>query len=524
MSLVSLTLVVLAAAPVKLSSVVVYPDRALVTRVETVPCSGHALAVFDSVPPAADPSTFHALSDTATVESLVTEEHTLQNSFGPELETLRGKREPLERELQELEDARARGEALGQLGERYTEVALQRVTRELSEPRPDTRAWTQAFDTALETRLRAAAEVRAHEVRLREVRRQLETLRARESFLASSAARLEQRVEVRLACASTVQARVELQYVVSGAGWTPVYEARADEGSGQVELSTFATVSQTTGEDWNGVRLALSTARPRADAAPPQVTPLTLSAWERAPERKVLVRRDERQEHAQAATTPPATTETEGELQVVPQGISVQLTVPEPAQVRGEGTQVRLRVARTMLKASFLWRTVPKLRPVVFRVARLVNGAPFPLLPGPVELFLASGFIGRQALEYIPQGAPFQLTFGVEESLRVERTVVDELVKEQGLFGGKQRFRYAYRLDLANYRPGPEEIEVTEQLPVSELEDVKVALEEKTTPGHEVNAAEGFISWRVKLAPAEKRSLELAFHVDVPSGYDTGHL
>jgi uncharacterized protein (TIGR02231 family) len=506
-------------APAKVSSVVVYPDRALVTRVETVACSGRALAAFESVPPAADPSSFRARSEDATVESLVAEERPRKESFGPELETLRKRREALEREMVDLVDARARGQALQQLSESLTEVAVKRVTRELTEPRPDTRAWSQALDTALEARLHAAAEVSARAARMREVQRELDALRARESFLAASAERLERRVEVRLACPSEGRARVELQYVVGGAGWTPAYEARADETGGQVELSTFATVSQATGEDWSGVRLALSTARPRDNATPPELVPLTLKAWERRPERKVLVRRDERQEHAQAGARERA--ETEGALQAASQGLSVQLLVPEPAQVPGDGTAMRLRVARTKLKSSFVWRAVPKLHPVVFRVASLVNGAPFPLLPGPMDMFRASGFIGRQSLELVPQGGAFQLTFGIEESLRVERVVVQEIARDEGLFGGRRRFHYAYRFDLANYRQGPEVVEVAEHIPVSELDDVTVELDkEKTTGGHAFEAMEGIVTWKVTLAPAEKRSVDLTFHVDVPSSYD----
>jgi uncharacterized protein (TIGR02231 family) len=507
------------AAPAKVSSVVVYPDRALVTRVETVACTGRPLAVFESVPPAADPSSFRARSEDATVESLVAEERTRQEEFSPELETLRKKRETLERELAELEDARARGQALAELGESLTGVTVERVTRELTEPKPDTRAWTQAFDAALDARLRAASEVSARAARVREVQRELDSLRARELFLAASSQRMERRVEVRLACPSEGRARVELQYVVGGAGWTPSYEARADESGGQVELSTFATVRQSTGEDWSGVRLALSTARPRDNATPPEQKPLLLKAWERRAERKVLVRRDEVQQHAQAGGQTPG--ETEGSLQAASQGISVQLLVPELAQVPGEGSAVRLRVARTKLKSSFVWRAVPKQHPLVFRVASLVNGAPFPLLPGPVDLFRASGFIGRQALEPVPQGGAFQLTFGVEESLRVERVVVQEIARDEGLFGGRRRFHYAYRFHVANYRQRPEVVELAEHIPVSELDDVTVELDaRKTTPGHAVEAMDGIVTWRLTLAPAEQRSVDLAFHVDVPSSYD----
>ncbi|QRN98760.1 mucoidy inhibitor MuiA family protein [Archangium violaceum] len=511
------------AAPAKVSSVVVYLDRAQVTRVESVPCSGHALAVFESVPPAADPASFRARSDDATVESLVAEERSLTSDFGPEHEALRKKREALEREMAELVDARARAEALRKLGAGLGDMAVQRVTLELAEPKPDTRAWASAFDAALDTRLRAASDVAARTARMREVQRELDSLRERAAYLEASAARLERRVEVRLACPSEGRARVELQYVVGGAGWTPVYEARADEAGGQVELSTFATVRQATGEDWSGVRLVLSTARPRANAEPPQLEPLTLSASERPDERKVLVRRDERQEHARAGGQVLA--ETEGALRAASQGVSVQLLVPELAQVSGNGTAVRLRVARTRMKSSFSWNTAPKLHPVVFRVANLVNGAPFPLLPGPVDIFRASGFIGRQVLEQVPQGGAFQLTFGIEESLRVERVVVEEIARDEGLFGGRRRFRYAYRFNLANYRERPEVVELAEHIPVSELDDVKVELDrEKTTGGHVFDSVDGIVSWKVSLAPAEQRSVVLSFHVDVPTSYDMSGL
>jgi uncharacterized protein (TIGR02231 family) len=510
-------------APAKVSSVVVYPDRALVTRVETVACTGRALAVFESVPPAADPSSFRARSEDAAVESLVAEERTLEGQFAPEMEALGKKRQALEREMAELVDARARDEALRKLGEGLSDVAVQRVTRELAAPRPDPRAWASAFDAALDTRLRAASEVAGRAARMREVQRELDALGEREGYLGASSARMERRVEVRLACSSEGRARVELQYVVGGAGWTPSYEARPDEAGGRVELSTFATVRQSTGEDWAGVRLVLSTARPHAEATPPELKPLGLYADERGPERKVLAHREERRQHAQSGSQTQA--ETSGSLQAASQGLSVQLLVPELAQVPGNGTAMRLRVASTKLKSSFSWRTAPKLNPVVFRVASLVNGAPFPLLPGSVDVFHASGFIGQQSLELVPQGGAFELTFGLEESLRVERVVVEEIARDEGFLGNRRRFRYAYRLKLANYRERPEVVEVAEHLPVSELDDVKVELDkEKTTSGFALDAMDGIVSWTLTLAPAEQRSVEFVFHVEVPSSYDTGGL
>jgi uncharacterized protein (TIGR02231 family) len=516
-----LTLWILAAAPSSISSVVVYPDRAQVTRVQTVKCEGRStLARFEELPPAADPASFRARADRATVEGLLATEHSREARYGAERERLEKQRLELEKELATLEDARARTNALDALGTSLTEVALTRIRREFIEPKPDTRAWTTALDTALGSRLRAATEREAQAAKLRTVHRALAEVRGQEARMVAAGERIDRRVEVRLDCAAGNQARVELSYMVGGASWWPAYEARAEEQARAVELATYATVRQGTGEDWKQARLVLSTAVPGENATPPELRPLQVYAEERKEERKVLVRREEYQEHAQTGATTPSTGEA---LRASAQGLSVQLSVPELADVPGTGTEVRLKVARTRLPASFSWRAVPKLYPVVFRAARLTNAAPFPLLPGPVDVFRHTGFIGRQSLERVAQGAPFELTFGIEEGLRAERQVVEELQRDAGLFGGKRRFRYAYRFEVANYRKSPEELEVAEHIPVSELDDVKVELDtKKTTAGHALAATDGIITWKLKLAPGDKRTVDLVFHVDVPSSYDSG--
>ncbi|MBN1207363.1 MAG: mucoidy inhibitor MuiA family protein [Myxococcaceae bacterium] len=517
-----LSLWLLAATPT-VSSVVVYPDRAQVTRAQLVTCEGRkTLARFEEITPAADPASFRARVDRGTVEGLLASEQPRKERFGAERERLEKQREELQRELAALGDARARADALDALGSSLGEVALTRIRREFAEAKPDTRAWTTALDTALSSRLRALSEQEAQVAKLRAAQRALAEVQAREARTVAASARIDRRVEVRLDCPAGTQARVELSYLVGGASWHPAYEARADEQARLVELSTYATVQQGTGEDWKGARLVLSTAVPDDNATPPELRPLEVSSSERKEERKVLVRREEYQEHAPTGTSTPTTGES---VQVAAQGLSVQLLVPERADVPGDGSEVRLKVARTKLQAAFAWRAVPKLYPVVFRVARLTNSAPFPLLPGMVDVFRHTGFLGRQPLERVAQGAPFELTFGLEEGLRVERQVVEEVQREAGLFGGKRRFRYAYRFALANYRKSPEEVEVAEHLPVSELEEVKVELDsKKTTAGYALDAADGIATWRLKLAPAEKRTVDLAFSVDVPSSYDSGEL
>jgi uncharacterized protein (TIGR02231 family) len=235
-----------------------------------------------------------------------------------------------------------------------------------------------------------------------------------------------------------------------------------------------------------------------------------------------LVRREEYVAHAQSGKD---SDEAPSDGPVArSQGLSVQLVVPDKAKVPGDSAPVRLFVGRSRLTASFELRVLPKLYPVAFRVAELTNQAPWPLLPGRVDAFRSSGLVGRYELERVAQGAAFQVTFGVEDSVRVKRQVLDELKRDQGLFNDKKRFTYSYRFELANYGKAAVDLALADHLPVSEMSDISVTVSEKSTPGYALNPQDGIAKWKVSLKPGEKKSVDFSFRVDVPSSYDMGGL
>lgn len=56
------------------------------------------------------------------------------------------------------------------------------------------------------------------------------------------------------------QPRLRLFYLTPGATWSPTYEVRATPDGAHAELRLRALIAQATGEDWQGVKLSLSTA------------------------------------------------------------------------------------------------------------------------------------------------------------------------------------------------------------------------------------------------------------------------
>ena len=76
---------------------------------------------------------------------------------------------------------------------------------------------------------------------------------------------------------------IELEYGVPGARWVPAYRLDHRRGTGSGTLLLRASVAQRTGEDWTGVRLALSSADLRRRTDLPRLRSLRIGRSQPAP-------------------------------------------------------------------------------------------------------------------------------------------------------------------------------------------------------------------------------------------------
>lgn len=72
------------------------------------------------------------------------------------------------------------------------------------------------------------------------------------------------------------QQRLILEYFVPGARWTPTYIFRLDTANNTAAITLRALICQRSGEDWSGVSLELSTARPQMWCELPELPTLRL--------------------------------------------------------------------------------------------------------------------------------------------------------------------------------------------------------------------------------------------------------
>ena len=135
------------------------------------------------------------------------------------------------------------------------------------------------------------------------------------------------------------------------------------------------------------------------------------------------------------------------------------------------------------------------------------------LLPGTANIFRDNTFIGTTYLENVAPGQQFKLNLGIDEGVKIERDLVERQVDKK-LIGGQRRTTCAYRLVITNLRDERVTVKLTEQLPVSRNEQIKVRL---TRFLPQIQTGEmGMLEWSLLLPPQSQQELYYQFTVEHP--------
>jgi uncharacterized protein (TIGR02231 family) len=324
-----------------------------------------------------------------------------------------------------------------------------------------------------------------------------------------------------------IDVELAIGYVVPGAAWRPYHRAvlvRSGDAA-TVEWQTTACVWQATAEDWRDVELVFSLERPSLGVEPPDLTDDEVTA-RRRPDTIAVEARDHELQTTGLGGDAPA-----GGAAQVPGiddgGLGVALTAAR-ATVVADGAPHRVPVGGFTSPARIDRVAIPLRSPWVHVRARLTNTGDVPLLAGPVDLVMSSGYVGRTEIGFIAAGEKLQLGFGPQADVRIHRTETSER-DDAGLLGGwnVQTVRIAVR--LSNLGSAPREIVVTERIPISEVEQVEVKasapdaylLGAGDQPGGEQVAQvtaraiddRGLVTWTVELPPLGRRAVTLEYRI-----------
>jgi uncharacterized protein (TIGR02231 family) len=456
---------------------------------------------------------------------------------------LQAERKSIEDEIERLRDER--GLAQGQQDAAQTQKMLLNNLAELparaeersgATPVPPT-DWGQILALIASGTIEAQRSALDAEVKKRVLDRKIEELEKKLSALAP--ARAEQtEVKVYVTADAPLEADLTVRYQVRNASWVPRYDARLATGSKtappQLNLARRAEIRQQTGESWEDVSVQLSTTRPTANAAAPELKTVTVDL---EPERKpvtaaaplmsedaappLAARRSlniaDDLEAAGRAAPEPALEITEQNAAVAAAPFQAVFTVPGRLTIPDTGEAKRVLLQEDSVEPALTVRTVPKADANAYLYARLKLPNGSPLLPGTVSLFRDGTFVGTGELPVLAPGEEHELGFGADDQVRVRHAISDEKRGETGLISSARTDSRHFRITVKNMHERAVELVVHDQIPVSQNQDIKVDLLGPTAPTRQdIDDKRGIISFESKLDPEAEQVIEFGYRVTWP--------
>ena len=326
---------------------------------------------------------------------------------------------------------------------------------------------------------------------------------------------------------------VTISYYTPSAGWSPYYDINVASTDGPVKISARSHVGQTTGLDWENVRLTLSTATPGGG----KVAPL-FSTWflrEMAlPTPGIRSRNDPAMQNAYSYDM--VVEEAEGFMSVrdlkkaeaplpatiydfvttADNAVSVVYNIDLPYSIPGNGKQQNIDLAVKETPAVYKYYCAPKLDGATYLIAEISEWEKLGLLSAPANITYDGTYIGETYIDAAATQEKLTLTLGTDKRVNVTRELVREFNAPKTVGSNTER-TFTYKITVRNSRTTPVYMVLKDQYPVSTDKSVTVTLDTKTTTPFTANKTDvGVVTWEGEMAAGEVGTYTFSYTVKYP--------
>lgn len=355
-------------------------------------------------------------------------------------------------------------------------------------------------------------EVRAEQRKLKErqerLNKQLAELNAKNS-------RPQGTIVIDIIAKAAAKVSLKVVYYTTGAAWSPAYEIAAASLTQPVKLSYKAEVVQSCNEDWEDVRLTLSTGNPSIGGQKPHLHPWYLNFYEPVPFMKGArsAQMEMAEPAAMAVMADGAVNTMESYVTVQEGATSTDFDIALPYTVRGDGKPVTVEIRSYDLPASYTYYAAPKVDRDAFLLARIAGWDQLNLLPGPAKVYYEGNYVGESAIDTRQTIDTLDLSLGRDKRIVITREAKSEMTRSRTVGGNTVR-EQVYSISVRNTRKEKIALLLEDQLPVAQNTDIKVS--DREFSGGELEEATGKVSWRMDLAPGATENRTLGYTVKYP--------
>ncbi len=343
-------------------------------------------------------------------------------------------------------------------------------------------------------------------------------------------------IEIVISAPRAMKTDLTLKYIVNSCGWSPSYDLKAIDTDKPVELTYQGRVFNNTGVDWNNIKVMLSTADPSRGLSKPVMNPWYLTQYsytsysrssgegytQNALQGKVagvaisqnndydngLFLKDDETTSLGGITS----LTTDYAETAVPE-LSAEFDITKRMTVPADDKPYPVDIAIHSLPATYKHYAVTKLDKDVFLLARIAGWQDLNMVDGPVNVYYSGTYLGQSFISTRNVRDTLDMSLGRDSKVLVTRTKLKEFSSTK-IIGTKRRETMTYELVAKNNRKSDIEVDILDQIPISQNDEIKVKILEITdvTP----DAVTGEVKWNVKLKPGETKKYKISYYIEYP--------
>jgi len=326
------------------------------------------------------------------------------------------------------------------------------------------------------------------------------------------------------------QARLSINYYVANAGWTPDYELKASNTSNEIAIVHKANVQQTTGIEWNDVKLTISNGNPAMNNNKPELTSFYINFYQpyrNTVEIKATSKVPKMQaENLEAIMDMPTSTgitfsnddaKIAGNVydvtQVLENRTRVDYNIDLKYSIPTDGKNHQVAIAKKDVKASFEFYAAPKLDKDAFLLAKITNWEDLNLLPGYARIYFDGSFVGKTYINVNNNTDTLALNLGRDNSIDVVRKKLKD--KNKNLITSNDKIlTQSFTITLRNTKLSNIEIDVEDMIPLSNSQDI--VIKNIALDGAVYDENTGRASWKLKVKSHETKTVTYVYEVRFP--------
>ncbi len=342
-------------------------------------------------------------------------------------------------------------------------------------------------------------------------------------------------VLLKVTAKTPMTAKIEFSYIVQEAGWKPIYDIRAANIEEPVTLSYKANIYQHTGQDWDNVNLVVSTGNPSKSNDRPILSPNYLAfiqpyssyysgAAKRRPEsqlmntmqvpsNKDMARSRDGNLYMDEAEKLDLEQDRTEDVVLNQNQLNLSFEVTSKQSIPTDGQYHLVDLKDYEVDAEYDYHTVPKLDEGAFLLAKITDWGNLNLLAGNANIFFDDTYIGQSYINPVTTADTLLLSFGRDEQIKVKRMELNDL-SETNFLGNKKTETKTYEISVRNNKGTTAHIEILDQIPISQNEDIEVKLLEKD--GAEYTERYGKLLWRLDVPAGQTKKIKLQYSVKYP--------